>query len=35
MCVVFDDGEVGPKENATDKDFDTWLKLFEEREVLF
>ena len=36
VSVVFDDGEVlGPKENATDKDFDTWLKLFEEREVLF
>ena len=36
FSVVFDDGEVlGPKENATDKDFETWLKLFEEREVLF
>lgn len=36
VSVVFDDGEVlGPKENATDKDFETWLKLYEEREVLF
>ena len=36
FSVVFDDGEVlGPKENATDKDFETWLKLYEEREVLF
>ena len=26
---------LGPKENATDKDFETWLKLYEEREVLF
>ena len=24
---------LGPKENATDKDFETWLKLYEEREV--
>lgn len=36
VSIVFDDGEVlGPKENATDKDFETWLKLYEEREVLF
>ena len=35
VSVVFDDGEVlGPKENATDKDFETWLKLYEERETI-
>lgn len=36
VSVVYDEGEVlGPKENATDKDFETWLKLYEEREILF
>ena len=35
VSVVYDEGEVlGPKENATDKDFETWLKLYEERETI-
>ena len=35
FSVVFDDGRVlGPKENATDKDLETWLKLYEERETI-
>ena len=36
VSVAWDDGNIlGPKENATDRDFETWLKLYEEREVLF
>lgn len=34
VSVVWDDGSIlGPKENATDHDFETWLRLYESREI--
>lgn len=33
--IVYDNlGLLNPKDNATDADFDTWLKLYENREVI-
>lgn len=35
ISVVWDDGSIlDSKENATDHDFDTWLKLYNEREFV-
>lgn len=34
--VVYDNLDLlNPKDNATDKDYDTWLKLYENREIIY